>query len=243
MLAVMSATPQHTYLALTKRGEAMRTYMSEPTRAATIYNGQIAPPISLPPIPWPLPNLWLGVSVENQALAAERITPLLQTPAAIRWLSAEPLLGPLDISDYLRVPLAEGASWRECQCAEIHPSDRPCMPCMGQMGLDWVVVGGESGPKARPMHPAWATTLLRQCNIMNVPFFFKQWGEYLGLYGRQDGKNGIGFTSPIPLKDFATIRKWDGEFPRTYAKDEVTARSCRRARPIPCASQVAAAWS
>jgi protein gp37 len=107
--------------------------------------------------PFPLYHVWLGISCEDQATADERIPLLLQTPAAVRWVSAEPLLGPID----LRYSAFNGAD------------------SLGSMeGIHWVVVGGESGPKARPMHPDWARSLLHQCTVARVPFFFKQWGEW-----------------------------------------------------------------
>lgn len=110
---------------------------------------------------WPTPNIWLGVSVENQATVAERIPLLLQTPAALRWVSAEPLLGPLNIAVYLG--------------GDVDPSDEN----REDPGIDWVVCGGESGPRARPMSPDWARSLRDQCQAAHVPFFFKQWGEWL----------------------------------------------------------------
>ena len=94
-----------------------------------------------------LPNVWLGVSAENQEMANLRIPVLLTLPAVVRWVSFEPLLGPIDL----------------LQCERI----------------DWAVVGGESGPKARPMHPDWVRSLRDQCLQSGVPFFFKQWGEHL----------------------------------------------------------------
>ena len=107
--------------------------------------------------PWPLPNIWLGTSVEDQDRANERIPPLLQTPAAVRFLSAEPLLGEVEIFNM------DG------------PIDVPDgMPSP----LHWVIVGGESGPGARPMHPDWARSIRDQCEAVGVPFFFKQWGAW-----------------------------------------------------------------
>ena len=96
---------------------------------------------------WPLPNLWLGVSAENQSTADERIPILLDTPAAVRFVSCEPLLGPVLLSEYTH-------------------------------GLDWVIAGGESGPKAMPVHPDWIRELRDECSSRDVPFFFKQWGEW-----------------------------------------------------------------
>lgn len=97
---------------------------------------------------WPLPNVWLGASVENQETANERIPALLDCPAATRFVSCEPLLAPIDI----------GAT---------------------ASALDWVIAGGESGPAARPCHPDWVRGLRDQCAAGGIPFFFKQWGEWL----------------------------------------------------------------
>lgn len=112
---------------------------------------------------WPLPNVWLGVSVEDQAAADERIPLLLQCPAAVRWVSAEPLLGPVDLvaRDFLR-------EHRDQDGNVLH----------GLNKLDWVVAGGESGTGARPMHPDWARSLRDQCAAAGVPFLFKQWGAW-----------------------------------------------------------------
>lgn len=111
-----------------------------------------------PGVEWPLPNFWAGVSVENQATADARIPLLLQTPASVRFVSAEPLLDITDIRAYL---------------ARAVPFD----PYHGNR-IDWVIVGGESGPGARPMHPTWARSLRDQCVVAGVPYFFKQHGEY-----------------------------------------------------------------
>lgn len=125
--------------------------------------------------PWPLPNVWLGVSVENQATADARIPLLLQTPAAVRFISAEPLLGPISLR------------WKN-STFDPHPRhERPNPDERGRVStneydglreLDWVICGGESGPGARPMHPDWARSLRDQCAAAGVPFFFKQFGEF-----------------------------------------------------------------
>src|SRR3546814_855707 len=128
---------------------------------------------------WPLPNVWLGVSVEDQKRADERIPYLLTTPAAVRLLSCEPLLGPVRIRDHWLI--------------HHHPGDA---------AIDWVIVGGESGPGARPMHPDWARSLRDQCAAAGVPFFFKQWGEWIPCHAegelagtflsrRSDGSNRL----------------------------------------------------
>lgn len=124
---------------------------------------------------WPLKNVWLGVSVEDQAAADERIPLLLQTPAAIRWISAEPLLGPINLDGAGALNLhAFGCGyegrWRECP--EHVAGRKNCA------GLDWVVAGGESGLDARPSHPSLFQSLRDQCATAGVPYFFKQWGAW-----------------------------------------------------------------
>ncbi|MEO0385059.1 MAG: phage Gp37/Gp68 family protein [Pseudomonadota bacterium] len=148
----------------------------------------------------PLPNVWLGTSVEDQPTAEARIPHLLQTPAAIRFISAEPLLGPVDLQRNIGGTLWIGGQ-RGCGGTHRHSGkagetihgiyhandprqrhhhhDDRCKP-----GLDWVICGGESGPGARPMHPDWARNLRDQCAAAKVPFFFKQWGAWLpGEFG------------------------------------------------------------
>lgn len=185
IFAVMALCPQHVFQVLTKRPEWMQQYVSGFGDAehgpAWRTRGrvqqamrQIDPDTSL--YQWPLPNVWLGVSVEDQVRADERIPVLLDTPAAVRWISAEPLLGPVDLTtiqvhggDCEIYPL-KGTT--DCINAEGEP--HPDVPA-----LDWVVAGGESGPGARPMHPGWARALRDQCAAAGTPFLFKQWGDYL----------------------------------------------------------------
>jgi protein gp37 len=120
-----------------------------------------------------LPNLHLGVSVENQKTADERIPLLLQTPAAVRFISAEPLLDSLNIRPYLGIECVHEDGY-----SEDDTNATICRECEDTQVLDWVIVGGESGAGARPMHPDWARSLRDQCKAAGVPFFFKQWGEY-----------------------------------------------------------------
>lgn len=123
-----------------------------------------------------LPNVWIGTSVENQATANERIPELLAIPATVRFLSCEPLLGPVDLDQWTVLPV--GSSGGEHHMPWLRqPDDPEDGPPSG--GIDWVIVGGESGPNARPMHPDWARSLRDQCNAAGVPFFFKQWGEWV----------------------------------------------------------------
>lgn len=149
-------------------------------------------------MPWPLPNVWLGVSVEDQRAADERIPILLDTPAAVRFLSCEPLLGALDLSAWLPSPRSD---WQCSGCRRFFAGEHreTCPGCgrseswtgshvankrsagtfsgwTNRQPIDWTVVGGESGPKARPMNKDWARSLRDQCTAAGIPFFFKQWG-------------------------------------------------------------------
>lgn len=203
VFAVMALAPQHTFQVLTKRPARMRAYVSDPDvgrrvwkLAATIATGRDLPHSGLP---WPLLNLWLGVSCEDQRRADERIPDLLATPAAIRFVSAEPLLGPIDFRSTLGGTLWIGGQ-RGCagthqhsgRAGEVihgvlhhtdprrlhHHHDERC-----GRGLDWIIVGGESGKGARPMHPDWVRQVRDQCAAAGTAFFFKQWGEWLPAAG------------------------------------------------------------
>lgn len=177
VFAVMALCPQHTFQVLTKRPERMLEYMTHHTLGGAMVRAArdvLATTMPMPkghqiqPFQWPLPNAWFGVTVENQATADERIPLLLQTPAAVRWISAEPLLGPVSF---------RWAKWHDYKYREpgfVHNH------LDGIRGIDWVVCGGESGPHARPMHPDWARALRDQCIAANVPFLFKQHGEFIG---------------------------------------------------------------
>lgn len=204
IFAVMALAPQHTFQVLTKRHDRMRSVLQGCAhsgahspgvdfRSAMAWAVSKANPNRLTGIPddaehqvlhetpWPLPNVWLGVSTEDQKHADLRIPTLLDTPAAVRWISAEPLLGAIDLTDYtirsrpvtddvLDAPI--GAEVFGMVRSGDHYWDR-------KTGLDWVVVGGESGPGARPMHPDWARSLRDQCVSAGIPYFFKQWGEFV----------------------------------------------------------------
>jgi len=111
---------------------------------------------------WPA-NVWIGTSVENQEYADKRIPELLQIPAAVRFLSVEPMLGPIDLGLFGTIP---------------HCTDNGGSYNLTADRINWVIVGGESGPDARPMHPDWVRSIRDQCLETDVPFFFKQWGEY-----------------------------------------------------------------
>ena len=133
---------------------------------------------------WPLPNVWLGVSVEDQATADERIPLLLDTPAAVRFVSAEPLLGPIDLTrllvkdtGYNHPDLAE-TSFDALRGSGTYPSRMTGIPiqCEGP-ALDWVIVGGESGPGARACELSWIRSIINQCRDAGVACFVKQLGS------------------------------------------------------------------
>jgi protein gp37 len=183
--AIMALTPHHTYQVLTKRPERMKEYMTHPDRFDDVESAmwaQISDPTKRPDlesIGWPLPNVWLGVSVEDQKTADERIPVLLETPAVTRWLSVEPLLGPIDLQrigddgvEFIQSLSMMG--WTELVAHQAETGHDDCE----SSSIDWVVVGGESGHTSRPMHPEWVRSLRDQCVSAQVPFFFKQWGEW-----------------------------------------------------------------
>ena len=184
VFAVEALCPQHTFEILSKRPERMRTYVEGlPDRAARakallvidIRNFTQALGVLRSDYygarRWPLPNVWLGVSVEDQATANERIPLLLDTPAAVRWISAEPLLGPVDLTRYLQIGTSVNGRTR---------SD-----------IQWVVVGGESGPGARICDVDWIRSIIRQCKVASVSVFCKQVGSVLAReLGSEDRKGG-----------------------------------------------------
>ncbi|MDZ4393786.1 phage Gp37/Gp68 family protein [Cypionkella sp.] len=198
VFAVMALASQHTFQVLTKRPERALEYLHTGKSHqigmdalglvlddhAKNPNSKLGAGVELVGDishlrNWPLPNVWLGTSVSDQASADLRIPNLLSTPAAVRFISAEPLLGPVDLtrlsepeSHYIDALL--GDAWDDVNGGlnyEIWGADKGPK-------IDWVIVGGESGPHARPMHPDWARSLRDQCVAAGVPFLFKQWGEW-----------------------------------------------------------------
>lgn len=195
VFAVMALSPRHTFQVLTKRPARMLQYFSrlahcerwERVRtAAALITRAVQPEWD-----WPLENVWLGVTCENQQVADERIPHLLQTPAAVRWLICEPLLGEIDLTN-IELP-------REYNISISTPGRINCLTTQdndhfysSHNKIDWVVIGGESGRNdkhIRPMHPDWARSLRDQCVAVGVPFFFKQWGEYLPITEIQQRAN------------------------------------------------------
>ncbi|HUW35173.1 MAG TPA: DUF5131 family protein, partial [Planctomycetota bacterium] len=194
MYAVMALCPQHTFMVPTKRAKRRLQYQEsrseDPGYLAEhiekLIDEKLAPPPCgwkrvhydsgaeggdsydwEGPLPLPLPNVWEGVSVEDQATADERIPLLLQTPAALRFVSYEPALGP--------VQLTRHHQW----CPEHdYEGGFCCSPCPSLRSINWLIAGGESGPGARPSHPDWFRSVRDQCQAAGVPFFFKGWGAW-----------------------------------------------------------------
>jgi protein gp37 len=180
IMAIMALKPEHTFMILTKRPDAMKRYFEaskedlvERWASATYEMGLSDKNDDADACycyvhnraekEWPFKNIWLGVTAEDQQRANERVPVLLSIPAAKRFVSVEPMLEKIDLVNVFgdRSPVTGGQ----------------------QLGyIDWVICGGESGPGARPMHPDWARFLQIQCKTATVPFFFKQWGEWLPSY-------------------------------------------------------------
>lgn len=167
VFAVMGLSPTHTFQVLTKRHGRLRSLLNSTGFRALVLDAihEIDRDHERPLVSWPIPNVWLGVTVEDQKWADIRIPALLNTPAAVRFLSAEPLLGPVDL-----------AAWIDT--FEML-DDNKVVDVQATSLLDWVIVGGESGREARPMHPDWVRVILAQCSIARIPAFFKQWGEWM----------------------------------------------------------------
>jgi len=223
VFAAMALCPQHIFQVLTKRPERRLDYLRAAERRVgemTFVNalrgyslGKVDPESIRDPQnrQWPLPNVWQGVSVENQQIADERIEPLLRTPAAARFISIEPMLGPInlgwigcecDTADAWdgAIDALHGKTWIE-KWNNADGSERTRVECQTIPKLDWVICGGESGHGARPMHPDWARGLRDQRKAAGVPFFMKQWGEW-EPQNQSPGDTGFG----------SSIMHWGSEY-------------------------------
>lgn len=176
--AVMAGTGRHTYQVLTKRHGRMRALLRSPEFRAQVrelrvrHVGMADHDLDWPTAldVWPPRNVWVGVSAEDQARAGLRVPALLATPAEVRFVSAEPLLGPIDLRD----------EWA---------------------GLDWLIIGGESGPGARRMDPAWADTLVARCRVLGVAPFVKQLGS---AHGPHKGADVDTWPAALRVREFPT---------------------------------------
>lgn len=216
VFGVMAACPQHTFQVLTKRPERMLEWFN--WTANDWDNSAAAPPIPVScgieaanhcadvdylglSDEWPLPNVWIGVSVEDQQRANERIPHLLDTPAAVRFISAEPLLAPIDLRrvrqddvysiDALTGDVREGTGANGTGFR----TDRNCLS-----KLDWVIVGGESGPGARPCEVEWIRSVVKQCADADVRCFVKQLGARPLTFDAVSRADGSTELQPVYLR-------------------------------------------
>lgn len=196
--AVMGLAWQHTFQILTKRPARMRSLLTDPSFHRAVLNLAMGNTfvgsaveegrgywVTDPSGVTVLSNVWLGVSVETQHWADVRVPVLLDTPAAVRFLSCEPLLAEVDLV---------GALCPTCAADLQAPMCAACHARSWTRRLDWVIVGGESGPGARPMSPRWARLLRDQCNVAGIPFTFKQWGEWTDV---EHGIDAAGDDDPL----------------------------------------------
>lgn len=216
--AIMAIAKQHTYQVLTKRPQKMLEWLSDPATRFTVELAMRAIDPSAKIEAWPLPNVWCGTSTEDNRRAKERIPVLLQVPAAVRFVSAEPLLGQVDLRSILRK--------------------------QDFKRLHWVIVGGESGPKSRPMHPTWARDVRDACLENGVKFFFKQVGSWSWVSDRNatHWMSSTGQTSDVPIKGWQGMRygskkragrKLDGrlyqQMPAVRFSEQIFSRERRKA--------------
>lgn len=194
VLTTIVHSPRHCYQVLTKRPERMRDFMQR----WTCMNGR------------PLPNVWLGVSIEDQQTADERIPILLQTPAAVRWVSAEPLLGPVSFR------WAKWDNWKDGQ-----GNERPVVNQHdGLRMLDWIVVGGESGPGARPCDLTLIRSIVGQCQAAGVSVFVKQLGSKPEEYVFQNiGYDGEGNIEDDGRMELIKLKNRKGNDPAEWPAD------------------------
>lgn len=183
LFSIISMTPNLNWLLLTKRPENIEAIIKEMEDSSNPYVRTMARLWFDKKRPIPPKNVWLGVSVENQEAADKRVGILLGTPAHIRFISAEPLLGYIDLGKFLHLaPCPQHPdnrdTWSSMAC------DYLCLQTRMRLGrINWVIAGGESGKNARPMSPGWVRSLRDQCQSARVAFFFKQWGRW-GISGR-----------------------------------------------------------
>lgn len=219
IFTTMLRAPQHTFMVLTKRPARMREFALR-LRAGNVIGNPSGPTLGLhgwkdnAPLPgsgspFVLPNVWLGVSVEDQQRAYERIPPLLETPAAVRFLSCEPLLGPVDLRDedwttrdYLRgTDSLQGVT----------------KPLPGK--VDWVIVGGESGAGARPMQLDWMRSIVQQCRDAGTACFVKQFGAR-PMFSQTEGYSRAirGEAGRLLDRKGGDLTEIQGDWPREFPR-------------------------
>lgn len=216
VFAVMAASPRHTFQMLTKRADEMLSWSKGAEERVGLAGEKLAAAMGWSHAhefgKWPLPNVWLGVSVEDQEHAQRRIPDLLATPAAVRFVSAEPLLESIDLRPWLGPDRCQ-----ECNGAGEDAASGWCPACEGTgnyqgpgaaRGIDWLIVGGESGPKARPFEIGWALSLLATTRASNTAFFMKQIGDNPTLRGTPQlitspkGGNLLDMPAALRVREF-----------------------------------------
>ena len=190
IMAACALRPDVDWLFLTKRPERARAYLSDRNTEERIGMRRWELDGSPPVVKMPLPNVWMGASVENQATADERLPELLATPAAVRFVSYEPALGP---ADFTGITTPDGECWNALDREEARDAALEDA-CDGS--LDWVIAGGESGPKARPCDMAWIRSIRDQCQAAGVPVFIKQLGAKANFFN-----DDLGIPDRWILKD------------------------------------------
>ncbi len=205
IFSIMEEADWHIFMLLTKRPERMLRFIDWYLRRCS--DDSVGLQHKLPH------HIWLGVTAENQARADERIPVLLQIPAAKRFVSIEPMLGPVDLTKLSLGPNGHGLTfyhnslngWSTGYNEETHKQK----VSRNDSRLDWIIAGGETGPGARPMHPAWVRSLRDQCQAEGVPFFFKSWGDWEPQYSAEDdgcpcGRDSI--EGPLTLFSESNLR-------------------------------------
>lgn len=236
VFGVMAAAPEHDFLLLTKRAKRMREWFewvasvsplgpvphlqvamgglirddeqpNDPSDLTRIERAMEAMDLDV----WPLPNVWLGCSVEDQATADDRIPHLLETPAAVRWVSYEPALE--------KVVFGRGLIHKSACCKACVQNQNWCPACdrysKSRPDLDWVVVGGESGPGAHPFDVEWARSVVGQCRAAGLPAFVKQ----LGARPYQLSGDGLMSNGEPPVGAWLSLRDRKGGAPEEWPAD------------------------
>lgn len=225
VFGVMAACPQHTFMVLTKRPDRKRKFFEQLDPVSSFINAarRAGAYIAKEPFEWkrerPLPNVWLGVSVEDQATADERIPELLSTPAALRFVSYEPALGPIDFGRsgglpvYLEAATVTTRGMPAGNVIEVR-GGRGFVKHDGNLRpwLDWVIVGGESGPGARPFDVAWARSTIAQCRAAGTKCFVKQLGAWPVDYSED-------MTTTNSFSRRVTLRHRKGSDPSEWPAD------------------------
>ncbi|WP_331763181.1 phage Gp37/Gp68 family protein (plasmid) [Streptomyces sp. NBC_01369] len=219
VFAVMALTPQHTYQILTKRHGRMRSLVGGPDFEKQVDRALLTvPELSnskltrrswpLPKPGWPLPNVHLGVSVEDQKRADLRIPALLDTPAAVRFLSCEPLLGPVRLfeTDHSRHSRDwDGGDWICLDCSTDEETVAWRTTERAPLDLGWVIIGGESGPGARPLNPDWVADLIDDSRTAGAAPFVKQLGS---IWARENNASDAKGGKPADWPEHLRVREY-----------------------------------